>query len=415
VPRRGRAASVAVPRTATDGAPADVTGGPGVRVLLFTGKGGVGKTTLAGATAVALAARGRKTLVVSTDPAHSLADAFATPLTAVPTEVHTGVHAAQVDTRGLLDTAWQDLRAELRQVLTGLGVDALEAEELTILPGVDEVLALTEVQRLAALGRWDTVVVDCGPTAETLRLLALPQALRGYLDRLAAPPGRLVLGGHRRGNPLGSLRRLAAHLESLRRLLTDPSVTTVRLVLTPERVVLAEARRTLSALALRGIGVDGLVVNRVLPAPRFRRGPAARWMRTRRAEQDKVLGELAAEGQDTRLVMHRAREPVGADALRDIARELYGDTDPLAATAAPPVPPLWVSETGSGYRLTVSMPLRPESVVDLSRVDDELAITVDGFRQLIALPESLRPCTISGAETSVQGLLVFLTPDGRDR
>ncbi len=368
-----------------------------MRILLFTGKGGVGKTTLAAATGAALAARGRKTLVASTDPAHSLGDAFGHPLGAEPSEVDALLSAVQIDSRTLVDTTWHRLRAELRTALSGAGLDTLDAEELTVLPGVDELLALTEVRRLAEDGPWETIVVDCGPTAETLRLLALPEAVSGYLNRVF---GRRVTE---------SVRRLGAHLDGLRALLTEPSVTTVRLVLTPERVVVAEARRTLSSLALRGIAVDGLIANRLMPAPGFWRGGAASWLRTRRTQQDAVLAELTAAGfEAVSRVEHRAVEPVGLPALLEIAAELYRGGDPLDGDGTPVTPLLRIRPAPEGYTLRIAIPLTRDAEVDLARVDDDLAITVDGFRRLIALPEPLRPCRITGAESDADGLVVSL-------
>ncbi|SFB46541.1 arsenite efflux ATP-binding protein ArsA [Amycolatopsis marina] len=380
-----------------------------MRILLFTGKGGVGKTTLAAATAAGLARQGRKTLVVSTDPAHSLGDAVDRPLTGEPAEVADGLYAVQIDARGLLDESWADLREQVRHALAGVGVDSLDAAELTVLPGVDEVLALGEVRRLAANGPWDTVVVDCGPTAETLRLLALPEAIAGYLRKLVVRQSRFA--GRGRGATADAVRRLGAHLESLRELLTDPATTTVRLVLTPERVVAAETGRTLTSLALRGIRVDGLVVNRLVPAPGLWRGSAASWLRTRRRQQNQVLADLVASGLEQRLIRpveHRAEEPVGLTALLEIAGELYGDDDPLDGGDTGVTPLLQVSEVDDGYELRVALPLDSQSAVDLARVDDDLAITVDGFRRLIALPELLRPCQITGAESDARGLLVSL-------
>lgn len=385
-----------------------------MRLLLFTGKGGVGKTTLAAATAATLAGQGRRTLVVSTDPAHSLADAFGTPLGATPVAVDRRLHAVQIDTRALVDTVWADLRGQLRSALTGAGVDALDAEELTVLPGVDEVLALTEVRRLAQTGNWHVIVVDCGPTAETLRLLALPEAVTGYLRRVfgwqpVSPRARRWTG------VASSVERLGKHLEGLRTMLTDPEVTTVRLVLTPERVVVAETRRTLSALALRGVRVDGLIANRLMPAPGIWRGAAANWLRTRRAQQDEVLSELRDAGLlEVRAVEHRAVEPVGLESLTEISKDLYGGGDPLAGDDRGIAPLLQVSRASGGYRLRVAMPLLAGADVELARVDDDLSITIDGFRRLISLPVLLRRCVITGAESDTEGLVVLLDDPGSD-
>ncbi len=275
-----------------------------MRILLFTGKGGVGKTTLAAATAARLAERGGKVLVVSTDPAHSLADTFGTPLEAQPQEVAlaegrpTGLYAAEIATRTLVDQAWSELREHLRTVLLGSGVTELDAEELTFLPGIEDLLALTEVHRLANSGMWDTVLVDCGPTAETLRLLALPESLAGYLERLFPTHRRVVRGllagmagsenVERWDSAADALGRLAERLSSLKDMLLAAE-TSVRLVLTPEAVVAAETRRTLTALALQQIRVDGLVANRIVPCPGSARGAAAAWLRTRRNEQESIL------------------------------------------------------------------------------------------------------------------------------
>lgn len=376
-----------------------------MRILLFIGKGGVGKTTLAAATAAGLAQRGRKTLVVSTDPAHSLGDALAIELGGDPVDVDDCLQGVQVEARELTDRAWNVLREQLRSALTGMGVDRLEAEELTVLPAVDELLALTEVQRLAENGPWENVIVDCGPTAETLRLLALPEAVSGYLRRMH--PSTFAAG------TLQSIDRLAAHLESLRRLLTDATVTTARLVLTPQRLVVAETRRMLTSLALRGLRVDGVVVNRLLPAPGMWRGAAATWLRTRRAQQDEILTELRRSGLVggmLRSVEHRAHEPIGVSALQDMARELYGDTSPLIDTADT-APLLEVDEVDGGFTLRVVLPLDQDSTVDLARVDDDLAITVDGFRRLVSLPETLQSCRLISAESDARGLLVHLEPN----
>ncbi|GAA4614108.1 ArsA family ATPase [Saccharopolyspora hordei] len=397
-----------------------------MRTLLFTGKGGVGKTTLAAATATHVARAGGKVLVVSTDPAHSLGDALGVELGAEPAEVRLDqavLHAAEVQTRALVDGTWDVLREHLRTVLQGAGVDEVDAEELTVLPGVEDLLALTEVHRLAASGLWDTVLVDCGPTAETLRLLALPESLAGYLERLFPAHRRAVRGllagiagsdqVQRWDAVADGLGRLAERLAALKDLLTGPG-TSVRLVLTPESVVAAETRRTLTALALQQVRVDGLVANRVVPDPGSARGAAAQWLRTRRREQEAVLDSLrAATDLPVRVVEHRAAEPVGAEALQALGAELYGQADPLEDPSSAPV----MRVVGGGrsldaeYELQIGLPLHPGAELDLARVGDELAITVDGRRRLVALPAVLRRCVVTSAIAGDDGLTVRFRPD----
>src|SRR3954463_14690824 len=248
------------------------------RVLLFTGKGGVGKTTVAAATAARAAAQGRKTLVISTDAAHSLADAFGIEAGgAEPVEIDTGLALQQVDTQRRFEQNWREVQSWLMSVLDAVGVDPLEAEELTVIPGADEVLALLEVRRQVESGVYDVVVVDCAPTAETLRLLALPDAFSWYVERVF-PIERRVVRSLRpvlnrvtrvpmpQDKVFDAVERLSRELADVRRALSDPASASVRLVLTPEAVVVAEARRTLTSLSLYGYRVDGVIANRVFPS-----------------------------------------------------------------------------------------------------------------------------------------------------
>jgi arsenite-transporting ATPase len=212
-------------------------------------------------------------------------------------------------------------------------------------------------------------------------------------------------------------------LESLRALVTDPSVSSVQLVLTPERVVAAETRRSITALALQGIRVDRLLVNRLVPAVGARaRGPAAEWVRTRRREQDAVVSALQTDlpGVPVTTIEHRAAEPVGLAALREFAAELSdGDEEGVPFDLGPGVqlPPLLTvaHAGGSGldaeYTLRLSLPFLEAETVDLSRVDNDLAVTVSGHRRLVTLPSALRRCTVTGAEVDAEGILVRFRPD----
>jgi arsenite/tail-anchored protein-transporting ATPase len=387
-----------------------------VRVLLFTGKGGVGKTTAAAATAAGIARRGNKALVLSCDPAHSLADAMGVPLGAEPAEIDHGLFAMQVDTQRRFELRW----AELQRYLTGLfargGVDPLQAEELTVLPGADELLALLELRDQAASGRWDALVVDCAPTAETLRLLALPEALSWYMERVF-PTHRRVLRGlrlTRLGGPalpgdavLDAVGTLNEELADVRGLLAEPATTSVRLVLTPESVVVAESRRTLTSLALYGYRVDGVVANRVIPSGG---GDPWRdsWARAQAAQLADVRSSFA--GIPLRTLTYRPGEPVGLAALREVAEELYGPEDPLGA---PPGGPdlVTVHAEGDGYVLGVALPLADRADVGLARSGDELVLTVGSHRRMLALPSVLRRCQVSGAALADGRLAVRFVRD----
>src|SRR5947199_3174658 len=301
-----------------------------MRVLLFTGKGGVGKTTTSAATAVHAARRGLKTLVLSTDPAHSLADAFGVELRHDPTEIEAGLYGQQVDTQRAFEDSWREVQQYLRDVLEQGGVDPLEAEELTVLPGADEVLALLELRAQVESGRWDVVVVDCAPTAETLRLLALPGALGWYMDRVFPRERRVVrtlrpVLSQLAGLPMppdkvfAAVERLHAELSDVRDLLVDPTTTSVRLVLTPESVVVAEARRTLTSLSLYGYRVDGVVANRVIPT-----GGADPWMQGWVAAQRRQLDGIASSfgSLPVWISAYQPAEPVGVEPLASLADQM---------------------------------------------------------------------------------------------
>jgi arsenite-transporting ATPase len=387
-----------------------------VRVLLFTGKGGVGKTTASAATAALAASRGRKTLVISTDPAHSLADALGVRLGAEPTEVDTGLYGMQVDAQAAFERSWREVQRYLLVVLERAGVDALQAEELTVLPGAEEVLALLEVRRQVASGIWDLVVVDCAPTGETLRLLALPEALTWYVERVF-PAQRRALRAMR---PLLSrvagpavpadavfdaVERLHSDLTDVRAVLTAPS-TSVRLVLTPEAVVVAEARRTLTSLALYGYAVDGLIANRVFPgsADAWTTG----WVQAQTTQLDAVRRDVSP--LPVLVSPYCASEPVGLDALTALGEALYGEVDP-AADAAPAADLLGLERTADGFVLSLALPLARRDEIDLSRTGDELVVTVGGHRRVLALPSALKRCVVAGANLADGRLGVRFEPD----
>ncbi|MGN6162392.1 MAG: ArsA family ATPase [Marmoricola sp.] len=363
------------------------------RILLYTGKGGVGKTTSAASTAVLAAAEGLRTLVMSTDAAHSLGDAFGETVGSEPTQVTDGLWVQHIDTQARFETSWVEIQGYLHTVLAALGVDPITADELTIIPGFDEVLALLELRKHVLDGSWDLIVIDCAPSAETLRLLALPEALGWYMNKLFGHQRRLVRAfgpmlSKATGMPMPredvfeALERLHGELAEVHEFLTSASAT-VRMVLTPEQVVVAEARRLLTTLSLYGFRVDGIIANRIFPASE---DP---WMQRWGKAQAEVLAEVRESFGEVALwtSSYRDEEPVGLAALRDFGAALYGEDVPWAP--AKDEGPMTVERTDSGAVLTVQLPFATKADVDLARHGEELVVTVGSYRRLLALPAAL--------------------------
>ena len=374
-----------------------------MRVLLVTGKGGVGKTTVAGATAALAAQRGLRTLVLSTDPAHSLADAFATSIGDEPTALASRLVGQQLDARRRFEEVWREVRDYAVEVLGWAGADAVEAEELAVIPGLDEVFALADIKQHAASGEFDLIVVDCAPTAETIRLLSLPDVLAWYMDKAftisrrmtrAARPvlsrlTRLPVAGD---EVFAAIERFYARLDGVRELLTDGDVTSARLVVNPERLVVAEARRTYTYLSLFGYHVDAVIANRLLPA-----GVADPFFASWRASHAEHLS--AVEASFAPLPVLRAelaeREVVGLEALQEFGTTLYGALDPSARLGE--TEPMRVEAEGDSLVLSVHLPFSEKHDVELARTDDELLVAVGPHRRAVMLPDSLRSREVAHA------------------
>lgn len=381
-----------------------------LRILLFTGKGGVGKTTVAAATAVRAAEAGLRTIVCSTDPAHSLADAFDVPLGDEPTPVdgfrHGTLVGQQLDARARLEESWGEVRRYVTTVLDWAGADAVEAEELAVVPGLDEVFALADIRAHAESGNYDLIVVDCAPTAETVRLLSLPDVLGWYMDRVfpaqrnvtrAVRPllSRLISVPIAGDDVFAAVRRFYDRLDGVRELLVDGSVTSARLVVNAERMVIAEARRTFTYLSLFGYHVDAVIVNRVLPEAV--RDP---WFRSWKDSQREHLAEIeTAFAPVPILVADLAdHELVGLDHLSDFAATLYGLRDPAATLGH--VEPFRVDAVGDALVLSMSLPFTDRSEIELARSNGELFITVGAHRRALVLPDSLRRREVAGARVN---------------
>lgn len=401
---------------------------------MFVGKGGVGKSTLAAATAVGYARAGQRVLVVSTDQAHSLADVFGVPVS--PTggwefsrvfedAVDAGggfLDALALDTLALLEIRWQEVAGTFADRFADSNVGDVAPQELSALPGIQEVLGLYEVSQLSASRRWDHIVVDCASTADAMRMLTLPAAFGLYLERGWPRHRRLAGAADDAGSAVmvGLVERITTAMEQLGSLLADGSRVGAHLVLTAERVVAAEAVRTLGALSLMGMRVDELVVNQILVQDdcyEYRNlpdHPAFDWYAERISEQRAVLDQLAATIGDVELVLvpHLAHEPIGAKALAELLH-LVRRRD--GAPPPSPLQPVVDRESGSGlhavYRLRLELPQVDPADLTLGRVDDDLIIGASGVRRRVRLASVLRRCIVTDARMRGRELTVLFRPN----
>ncbi len=390
-----------------------------MRVLLITGKGGVGKTTVAAATALRAAEQGHRTLVMSTDPAHSLADAFAVPLGDEPTEVIAGLAGQQIDAQSRLESHWGTVRDYLSELFDWGGASGIAAEELVVFPGMDELFALAEVQDHVTSGDFDTLVVDCAPTAETLRLLSLPDALGWYMEKLFPLERRVarvvrpvlsrVMSMPLPGDDVFQAGEgFYGRIEGVRRVLASPEITSARLVMNLEKMVVAEARRTYTYLGLFGYAVDAAIVNRIIPEavtdPYFKR-----W-RELQAEHLATVEDAFADLALLRLRLFD-EEMVGVDKLRLVGEELYGDRDPTSRLAVNA--PFRMFDQDGEVVLALRLPLAERGEVDVVRHHDEVFVTVGPYRRSLVLPDSLRRREVTGARLAEGELWVrFGVRDG---
>ena len=365
-----------------------------MRTILFTGKGGVGKTTLSAATALLSAASGRRTLIISTDIAHSLADVLDRPLGNSPQQVdESGLYAAELDTGEELECYWGDVKRRVASILRDQGLEATVAGELAVLPGLDEVLALVRIKRYYDEEQYDALIIDSAPTGAAMRLLSAPDLNRWYtgnLLNLSRGIARIILPSIRKAIklPIGEelIRERMGHLfdqvKQLRGILTDGEQTSVRLVLNPEHMALRETQRAYTYMNLFGFSVDAILVNRVLPDevvdPYF-----AQWKESQASYRQETQA-LFAPLPVFEVPLFR-QEIVGTTALADLATHLYGDIDPIAALSTER--PLRFYMEDHRYMLALRVTGVSSGSVELEKHGDELRVRLGNFRRSLILPQ----------------------------
>lgn len=379
-----------------------------MRVILMTGKGGVGKTSVAAATGLRCAELGYKTLVLSTDPAHSLADSFDMELEHTPRQVKPNLWGAELDALMELEGNWGAVKRYITQVLQARGLEGVEAEELAILPGMDEIFSLVRMKRHYDEGEFDVLIIDSAPTGTALRLLSLPEVAGWYMRRFYKPFQAVSVALRPLVEPL--FRPIAGfslptqevmdapyefyeQIEALEKVLTDSQKTSVRLVTNPEKMVIKESLRAHAYLSLYNVGTDLVVANRIIPDevtdPFFQR-----WKENQQQYRQEIHDNFRP--LPVKEVPLFSEEMCGLDALYRLKDTLYGDEDPSQVYYAETT--LRVVQDNNQYSLEVYLPGIPKDKINLSKTGDELNIRIGNHRRNLVLPQALAAMQPAGAK-----------------
>jgi len=389
------------------------------RTILYTGKGGVGKTSVAAATARRCAASGLRTVVLSTDPAHSLADALERELGPDPTQIGERLWGQQVAAQDEMERHWSSVQAWAGELLAERGADRISAEELSVPPGMDELFSLLQIKRHHESGEWDAIIVDCAPTGETLRLLSFPDVLRWWLAKVfpqqsrlmdaARPIARAVLDLRLPGDDvLDEVSRLVENLIAMNEILRDRANVSIRLVTTPDRMVIDEARRTFTYLNLYGFLTDAVVVNRVFPE-----GVGDYFEPWRRRQLD-ALDDVRSGFAPVPVLTapYFAGEVVGPERLDELAAAVFDGVEPAGVLHERLAQELRVDADGAVLRL--DLPFADKGDIALRKIGAEVVVRVDGHKRTVVLPPALAGYRAAGASFTDGALeLRFDDPDGR--
>lgn len=388
-----------------------------MRIILYTGKGGVGKTCVAAATALHLADRGQRVLVASTDVAHSLGDALDRPVGSKVAPIADNLWALEIDPVVAGRAAWGRLQDYLRRLMTTHAEAGIEADELLVFPGLEELFALLALLEIEREGAYDVLIVDCAPTGETLSLLKYPERFGSFIEdalpikRKALKVGRPVLEGIMKmpmpeDDLFDEVSALIDRLEDLRALLVDADNVSLRIVTTPERIVVHEAKRAYSWLHLYGYNVDAVVVNRLYSEEALE-GYFTRWTELQRSSLHDI--EEGFVGVPVLQLLLRHSELRGLDGLRAAADELYETVDPQQVLAQATTTELHECEDGV-YELELKVPFFDKQDLDLHQDGDVLIVALKNQRRRIPLPETVRACTVTGARYKDGRLIIRFEP-----
>ncbi len=361
-----------------------------MRIILFTGKGGVGKTTSAAATAMKAAQQGIKTLVISTDPAHSLSDALNIKLSPEPVEIMPNLFAQEFDVYYSMEKHWNNMRNLMQTIFRWKGVKNVVAEELSVLPGMEEASAFLWLEKYYTEGTYELIIIDSAPTGETLTLLSLPQVAKSWMTKAfngknlavkTVTAGVRVFTGVPLDKGLAELDDLFNKLERIQKVFLDPEVCSIRIVTNPERMVIKEARRAYTYLQLYGYNVDAVIVNRILPE-----GAGGDTFKSYLASQKTYLEEIEESFNPIPVlkVLHQGQEVFGTELLDKIGDTMYAGVNPVDVLHLDK--PFEFIENKEGYYFKTKLPFVKEEDIELKKFGDELVIDLGNRRKSVMLP-----------------------------
>lgn len=391
-----------------------------MRTILYTGKGGVGKTSVAAATALKAAKTGKKVLVMSTDPAHSLADAFDAPIGSNPKAMAENLWAQEMDQGQIIEENWSDIQGYVTSLFEWQGAEQLEAEELAMFPGMDELFGLLMIRRHHQEDEYDALIVDAAPTGETLKLLSLPDQMSWFVEKILPVERRVAKVIRPFAKPskslpplpddsfFGAVKRFYEAVASVEDILTDQQNASIRLVANAEKMVVAEARRAFTYLNLYSYGVDAIVVNRLLPD-----AISDPYFESWRESQVRHMETIRASFQPIPILTAKLfdREMFGLEALSALAEDVFEEDEPLEMLFQGKTHDI-VKNGDEGYDVIWHLPLVEKDNVDLSKKGAELSVKVGNYKRSVVLPDSMSRLEAAGASVDGENLKVRLRDAG---
>jgi arsenite/tail-anchored protein-transporting ATPase len=375
-----------------------------MRIILYTGKGGVGKTSVAAATACKIASSGKKVLVLSTDQAHSLGDSLNQNLTNAPLEVAENLYAMEIDAVEECERAWGSIKDYMKRLMTSKSGESIETEELLVFPGFEELASLFKIKEIYEQKAYDVLIVDCAPTGETLSLLKYPEMIGDWIDKIipikrkavniAGPAVEKLMKIPMPGNELfDDIEKLCTSLKELKELMDDKEVVSIRIVTTPEKIVVKEAKRNFSYLHLYGYNVDAIIINKVYPKEALS-GYFNKWIEN----QEEALKDISESfvGIPIFKLELLKTELRTIERLQKVADTLYEASDPTAILFKETI--FTVEKSGEDECFSISLPFFEINDMDLLQKGDELTIIIKNERRKFVLPSKLKRKEIKGAK-----------------